>query len=316
MDDVGPYLRQAVVNAVRGGWRRRQVERRHAGTLSTDARQGAFEADVVERDEVWRALRRLPPGQRGVVVLRYYEDLSEADVARLLRVKAGTAKSQAAKGLAALHAMLGVRVDERNARDLFTRAAQSVQSSSDLSDRAERRYLRRRNRARGLATRYSNQPGPWQLAQTHDGGASWTYEPAPCPAFTEDPSLAFNGRVLILVCAGQPGAGSQMKEVWASSDGGAGWVERAGELPGGGYLAGVTSVGPNFVVGLSRGDIMASSDNGATWRVAIATVEAFPAFDAVPGVGAWVSTGRSDALAGIWFSADGVHWEQRARGGG
>ena len=113
VDDVGPYLRQAVVNAVRGSWRRRQVERRHARRLeidaSADASAGAFEVDIVERDAVWAALRQLPPGQRRVVVLRYYEDLSEAEVARLLRITAGTVKSQAAKGLAALHVMLEVR---------------------------------------------------------------------------------------------------------------------------------------------------------------------------------------------------------------
>lgn len=109
VDDVAPYLRQAVVNAVRGGWRRRQVERRHAGAFEADASAPPFELEVVQRDEIWTALRRLPPGQRRVVVLRYYEDLSEAEVARLLRVKVGTVKSQAAKGLAALHSMLEVR---------------------------------------------------------------------------------------------------------------------------------------------------------------------------------------------------------------
>jgi RNA polymerase sigma-70 factor (sigma-E family) len=109
VDDVGPYVRQAVVNAVRGGWRRRQIERRHADAVVVGAPAAAFDVGVVERDEVWRALRQLPPGQRRVVVLRYYEDLSEAEVAGLLGVKVGTVKSQAAKGLAALHAMLEVR---------------------------------------------------------------------------------------------------------------------------------------------------------------------------------------------------------------
>jgi RNA polymerase sigma-70 factor, ECF subfamily len=109
VDDVAPYLRQAVVNAVRGGWRRRQVERRHASTFEAKTSANTFEAEVVERDEVWGALRRLPAGQRRVVVLRYYEDLSEAEVARVLRVKVGTVKSQAAKGLAALHSILEVR---------------------------------------------------------------------------------------------------------------------------------------------------------------------------------------------------------------
>jgi len=109
VDDPAPYLRQAIVNAVRGGWRRRAVERKHAAALAAVEPVGEFEAGVVDRDTVWRALARLPPGQRRVVVLRYYEDLPEAEVARLLRVSAGTVKSQAAKGLAALHSILEVR---------------------------------------------------------------------------------------------------------------------------------------------------------------------------------------------------------------
>jgi RNA polymerase sigma-70 factor, ECF subfamily len=109
VDDVAPYLRQAVVNAVRGGWRRRQVERRHTAALLVDTSTSEFDSQVVERDAVWRALRQVPPGQRRVVVLRYFEDLSEAEVARLLHVKVGTVKSQAAKGLAALHTILEVR---------------------------------------------------------------------------------------------------------------------------------------------------------------------------------------------------------------
>ncbi len=108
--DVDAYVRQAVVNAVRGGWRHRVVERRHAGALERqvvdDAHAPGFERQVVERDEVWTALRRLPPGQRRVVVLRYYEDLDEREVARLLGVNIGTVKSQAAKGLAALQSIL------------------------------------------------------------------------------------------------------------------------------------------------------------------------------------------------------------------
>jgi RNA polymerase sigma-70 factor (ECF subfamily) len=109
VEDVTPYLRTAVVNAVRGGWRKRQVERRHERAFDAAATGGEFEASVVERDAVWAALRRLPAGQRRVVVLRYYEDISEAEVARLLRVNVGTVKSQAAKGLAALQTMLEVR---------------------------------------------------------------------------------------------------------------------------------------------------------------------------------------------------------------
>jgi RNA polymerase sigma-70 factor (sigma-E family) len=110
VSEVDAYVRQAVVNEVRGGWRRRVVERRHAGALERqavdDAHAPGFERSVVERDEVWTALRRLPAGQRRVVVLRYYEDLDEREVARLLHVNIGTVKSQAAKGLAALQTIL------------------------------------------------------------------------------------------------------------------------------------------------------------------------------------------------------------------
>jgi len=109
VDDPAPYLRQAIVNAVRGGWRRRAVERRHAAAVADSGPFSEFEAGFVDRDEVWRALAILPPGQRRVVVLRYYEDLPEAEVAQLLRVSVGTVKSQAAKGLAALHSILEVR---------------------------------------------------------------------------------------------------------------------------------------------------------------------------------------------------------------
>ena len=55
-----------------------------------------------DRDALWRALQGLPRRQRAVVVLRYYEDLSEAETAAALGISRGTVKSQAAKALAAL----------------------------------------------------------------------------------------------------------------------------------------------------------------------------------------------------------------------
>ncbi|GAA1315059.1 SigE family RNA polymerase sigma factor [Saccharothrix xinjiangensis] len=62
--------------------------------------------------DVRRALAALPPGQRAVVVLRYWEDLSVTETARLLGRTEGTVKSQAAKGLAALRELLGHGVME------------------------------------------------------------------------------------------------------------------------------------------------------------------------------------------------------------
>jgi RNA polymerase sigma factor (sigma-70 family) len=57
---------------------------------------------VDDRDALWRALQALPRRQRAVVVLRYYEDLSEAETAAALGISRGTVKSQASKALAAL----------------------------------------------------------------------------------------------------------------------------------------------------------------------------------------------------------------------
>ena len=57
---------------------------------------------VAERDFLLRALAGLPPRQRTVLVLRYYNDLSEAEIAGVLGCSVGTVKSQASRGLARL----------------------------------------------------------------------------------------------------------------------------------------------------------------------------------------------------------------------
>lgn len=57
---------------------------------------------VVERSAMWRALATLPPRQRAVLVLRYYEQMSEREIADVLGIAPGTVKSTASKGLAAL----------------------------------------------------------------------------------------------------------------------------------------------------------------------------------------------------------------------
>ena len=56
--------------------------------------------EVPELDETWDVLRRLPPRQRAAVVLRFYEDLSEAAIAELLGCRPGTVKSLIHRGLA------------------------------------------------------------------------------------------------------------------------------------------------------------------------------------------------------------------------
>ncbi|MGN9768762.1 SigE family RNA polymerase sigma factor [Micromonospora sp. SD12] len=77
--------------------------------------------DVVVRDEVLTALRGLPPRMRAVLVLRYWEDLPEAQIAQTLGCSVGTVKSQASRGLARLRAVLPASSAESTASNEQTR---------------------------------------------------------------------------------------------------------------------------------------------------------------------------------------------------
>jgi RNA polymerase sigma-70 factor (sigma-E family) len=104
------YLRRAVVNEVTSRGRRRVLEAREERRRS-GSRRGAGRLDelVAERGVVVEALRRLPVRQRAVLVLRYYDDLTEREVADLLGLSVGTVKSHAARGLERLRAELEER---------------------------------------------------------------------------------------------------------------------------------------------------------------------------------------------------------------
>ncbi|MFC7246291.1 SigE family RNA polymerase sigma factor [Catellatospora aurea] len=99
--DPEPYVRQVLLNTYRSWWRRRWNGERPAESLPEQA-MPAPQAAVDERDEVWRALGRLSRQQRVVLVLRYFEDLTEAEIAKALDISPGSVKSYAAKGLARL----------------------------------------------------------------------------------------------------------------------------------------------------------------------------------------------------------------------
>jgi RNA polymerase sigma-70 factor (sigma-E family) len=108
------YVRQAMLRTFLS-WRRR----RWTGEVPTqdlpDVRiDDDATAAVDDRDQVWQALMRLPRRQRAVVVLRYFDDLSESETAHALGISVGTVKSQASKALASLRvdAALADRVDE------------------------------------------------------------------------------------------------------------------------------------------------------------------------------------------------------------
>ncbi len=89
------YLRTTVANISRSHLRRVRLERRQPAPD-----RGTFDDPVI--DETWVAVRRLPFRQRAVLALRFYEDLPEAEIARLLGCRLGTVKSSLHRGLAKL----------------------------------------------------------------------------------------------------------------------------------------------------------------------------------------------------------------------
>jgi RNA polymerase sigma-70 factor (sigma-E family) len=101
------YLRQSVVNRSRSVLRHRVVVDRNAPKAAPDmpsAEQGAIAR--LERSAVVAALRTLPARQREALVLRYYGDLSEAQIASAMGISRGAVKSHTARGMVALRAVL------------------------------------------------------------------------------------------------------------------------------------------------------------------------------------------------------------------
>jgi len=99
--DPEPYVRRIVVNTYMSWWRRRWNGEVPAQELPERAGVD-FHAGSDARHDLGAALARLPKRQRAVVVLRFYEDLTERQVARLLGCSVGTVKSQTSKALAKL----------------------------------------------------------------------------------------------------------------------------------------------------------------------------------------------------------------------
>lgn len=110
-DDALAYLRQTVVNRSRSVLRHRGVRQRHAATYDgPDLAPQPGPDDVAfagdRRNRVLDALRELPTRQREVIALRYYLDLSEAEIAATLGISRGAVKSHAARGAATLRILL------------------------------------------------------------------------------------------------------------------------------------------------------------------------------------------------------------------
>jgi RNA polymerase sigma-70 factor (sigma-E family) len=98
------YLRRMVVNEVLN--ERRLARRRHEIASEATPERPGEATDPFAGDELWQAIIGLPPRQRAVLVLRYYEDLSEQQIADALGCRPGTVKSQASAALATLRTRL------------------------------------------------------------------------------------------------------------------------------------------------------------------------------------------------------------------
>jgi RNA polymerase sigma-70 factor (sigma-E family) len=102
-----PYLRQSVVNRSRSVLRHQAVEGNYAHKPPPDAPSAEQKAVTLPGgSSVVDALRRLPARQREALVLRYYADLSEADIARAMGISRGAVKGHTARGMSALRMVL------------------------------------------------------------------------------------------------------------------------------------------------------------------------------------------------------------------
>ncbi|MFE0099149.1 SigE family RNA polymerase sigma factor [Streptomyces sp. NPDC059009] len=98
------YVRRALLNTRTSQWRKRKVDEFACDELPEPEVVPATDPaeEQVLRDAMWRAIMKLPARQRAMVVLRYYEDLSEAQTAEVLDVSIGTVKSAVSRALGKL----------------------------------------------------------------------------------------------------------------------------------------------------------------------------------------------------------------------
>ncbi|WP_238998668.1 SigE family RNA polymerase sigma factor [Nocardioides limicola] len=114
-DRMDAYVRRILVNE-HASWWRRGFRRRE---LSTDVLPEAAVVDEYDdgtTQALWALVRGLPPRQRAVVVLRYYEQRSEAEIAEILEISPGTVKSQCSRALATLRDRLPADIDAEEGR--------------------------------------------------------------------------------------------------------------------------------------------------------------------------------------------------------
>ena len=106
MERPGGYARKVLVSQA-GSWWRKRSSRESPLVLDDQPARGNRMEEIDEQQRVWQAVLSLPPRQRAVTVLKYYEDLSEADIATTLSMAPGTVKSHAHAAARRLAELLG-----------------------------------------------------------------------------------------------------------------------------------------------------------------------------------------------------------------
>ena len=110
------YARTTVANLVKDRWRslgRRPSEAPLEHDVPLAAHDGASDDSRLDRDLLMRAARALPLGQRAVLVLRYFDDLSVEETARTLGITTGTVKSQTSRALASMRTALTTETSDK-----------------------------------------------------------------------------------------------------------------------------------------------------------------------------------------------------------
>jgi DNA-directed RNA polymerase specialized sigma24 family protein len=136
-------VRRALVNGATSRWRRLRARVTEVplvvdGEWTVDvATAGSDHVDrLAQRDGLIRALRTLPPRQRAVLVLRYFDDLPEADVAAAMGCSVGSVRSQASRGLARLRAnehVVALGATRPGAPDILTNEKADGEAGPSLS---------------------------------------------------------------------------------------------------------------------------------------------------------------------------------------
>jgi RNA polymerase sigma-70 factor (sigma-E family) len=133
--DPEGYLRRTLYHLAADGWRRRGLLRTRLRLLRQPAWQPDETSAIDQRDELVRLLRALPPRQRTAVVLRYWEELGEAETARLMGCSVGNVKSSASRGLRKLRELSGDTSDQPGTTAIGSTLPSTAQSpASDTGE--------------------------------------------------------------------------------------------------------------------------------------------------------------------------------------